>query len=373
MNNSIINQMTEGNCVTIENMLKSSMEDLKNITKADFCIMDAEGKEIASTFAKIEIGADVLEGFARSMADSQDVSGYNLLKVRDEAEATYLLLVHAPGMDGHMMGRIASSEIRHLMSALKPHMNEESFYQSILTEKSITPEMYKKAGELNVKTKQARLVYMVELSSDVTETVKELLQNLFSETEDDFVTAVDEKNLFLIKAVAKSEKGEAFDSNARQIVSTLNTELMIKARVTYGTVAKELSEVHRSYKEAKVAMEVAKIFYADRTVADYSSLGIGRLIHQLPQNLCEVFIAEVFGDNKILELEEEELTIIDKFFENNLNVSETARELALHRNTLVYRLEKLQKYIGLDIRKFDDAMTFKIAMMVARYMKYLQS
>ena len=153
----------------------------------------------------------------------------------------------------------------------------------------------------------------------------------------------------------------------------MNAEAMLNVRVSYGTVVPELKDVSKSYKEAKMAMDVGKIFYQEKNVVAYSTLGIGRLIYQLPVNLCKIFIEEVFGDNVPLELDEEALTTINKFFENNLNVSETSRQLFVHRNTLVYRIEKIQKGTGLDLRSFDDALTFKIALMVVNYMKYLES
>lgn len=147
----------------------------------------------------------------------------------------------------------------------------------------------------------------------------------------------------------------------------------MNVRVAIGTVVPELKDVSKSYKEAKLALDVGKIFYAERNVVAYSTLGIGRLIYQLPINLCRIFIEEIFGDNVPDDLDEETLNTINKFFENNLNVSETSRQLFVHRNTLVYRIEKLQKSTGLDLRNFDDALTFKIALMVVNYMKYLDN
>ena len=144
-------------------------------------------------------------------------------------------------------------------------------------------------------------------------------------------------------------------------------------RVSFGTIVEELKDVSKSYKEAKMALDVGKIFYTEKTVIAYSTLGIGRLIYQLPVNLCRIYIEEVFGKDIPEELDDETLTTIHKFFENNLNVSETSRQLYVHRNTLVYRIEKIQKSLGLDLRNFDDALTFKIALMVVNYMKYLDN
>ena len=178
---------------------------------------------------------------------------------------------------------------------------------------------------------------------------------------------MDEKNIILIKAVERDASPESLELVANTIVDMMNSEAMLKVRVSYGTVVQELREVSKSYKEATMAMDVGRIFYAEKNVIAYSTLGIGRLIYQLPVNLCRIFIEEIFGGNQVYDLDEETLTTINKFFENNLNVSETSRQLFIHRNTLVYRIEKLQKATGLDIR------TFKIAMMVVNYMKYLDT
>ena len=153
----------------------------------------------------------------------------------------------------------------------------------------------------------------------------------------------------------------------------LNSEAMSSVRIAYGTIVEEIKQVSKSYKEAKMALDVGKIFYSEKKVIAYNTLGIGRLIYQLPISLCQMFMKEVFGDNIPDSLDEETLITINKFFENNLNVSETSRQLFVHRNTLVYRLEKLQKSTGLDIRVFDDALTFKIALMVVSYMKYMEN
>lgn len=201
----------------------------------------------------------------------------------------------------------------------------------------------------------------------------EFLKSIFSGQKGDYITAVDERNTILIKALAEGEGYEECNHTAQIIVDMMNMEAMLNVRVAFGTIVSELKDVSKSYKEAKMALDVGKIFYAERNVSAYNTLGIGRLIYQLPVNLCQIFIHEIFGEEGPEDFDEETLTTINKFFENNLNVSETSRQLFVHRNTLVYRIEKLQKSTGLDIRVFDDALTFKIALMVVNYMKYLNS
>jgi carbohydrate diacid regulator len=201
----------------------------------------------------------------------------------------------------------------------------------------------------------------------------ELLKNIFDDQQGVYITAVEQKNIIIIKDVSAINSYDEVAKTAQVIVDMLNSEAMLIAKVAYGTIVPELKEVSKSYKEAKMALDVGKIFYMEKAVTAYNTLGIGRLIYQLPVNLCRMFINEIFGDTIPEELDDEMLTTVQKFFDNNLNVSETSRQLYVHRNTLVYRIEKLHQATGLDVRKFDDALTFKIALMVVNYMRYLDS
>ena len=224
---------------------------------------------------------------------------------------------------------------------------------------------------LHIEVAARSTVFLVETRLEKDGIVTELLKGMFSSQAGDYITAVDESSVILIKSLEPNYTQEDMEAVADTIVAMMNAEAMMNVRVSFGTVVQELKDVSKSYKEAKMALDVGKIFYAEKNVIAYSALGIGRLIYQLPINLCRIFIEEIFGENVPNDLDEETLTTINKFFENNLNVSETSRQLFVHRNTLVYRIEKIQKSTGLDLRRFDDALTFKIALMVVSYMKYL--
>ena len=218
------------------------------------------------------------------------------------------------------------------------------------------------------------MVYIIETDKGTNDSgALDALKTLFATKTKDFVTAVDEKNVIVVKEVKPNESAEEIYHVGETILDMLETEAMIQARVSFGTIVNEIKDVSKSYKEAKMALEVGKIFYEDRNIIAYNRLGIGRLIYQLPLPLCKMFIKEIFTSISPDEFDEETLTTINKFFENNLNVSETSRQLYIHRNTLVYRLDKLQRSTGLDLRVFDDAITFKIALMVVKYMKYMES
>jgi len=194
------------------------------------------------------------------------------------------------------------------------------------------------------------------------------MQNLFSDKQQDFVLSINETDIVLVKQMQPGAESRELMKIAQSIEETLSTEIFVKTVIGIGTMANHLRELADSYKEAQVAIEVGKVFDTEKSIINYTNLGIGRLIYQLPTTLCEIFLAEVFKKNSIDTLDQETLFTINKFFENNLNVSETSRKLFVHRNTLVYRLEKIKKLTGLDLREFDHAIIFKVALMVKKYL-----
>ena len=230
-------------------------------------------------------------------------------------------------------------------------------------------DIHNRAQKLHIENEKKRMVFLVEVENDRDNIATRLMRSLFVEQGGNYITSVDDKTIILIKDI----EDEDYDEIAHTIVDMLGAEAMLRVRVSYGLSVSELKNISKCYKEAKMALEVGRIFNAECRANGYNTLGIGRLIYQLPESLCRMFIDEIFEDKEIpSNLDEETLNTISKFFENNLNVSETSRQLFVHRNTLVYRIEKLEKSCGLDVRKFDDALTFKIALMVLNYMKYLK-
>lgn len=354
-------------------VIQNSIDELRAITKVDFGVFDVEGLKVATTVDEIDISRDIIENFASSPADSQVVGGRHLLKILDDGEPAYILVAQGPSDDVYMVGKIAVSSIQNLIVAYKERFDRNNFFQNLLLDNLLLVDIYNRAQKLHIEVECPRIIYLIETKIEKDNSAMEMLKSLFSSQNGDYITAVDEKNIILIKALEREDDLETIEKTADMIVDMMNSEAMMNVRVAYGTVVSELREVSKSYKEATMAMDVGKIFYAEKCVISYAKLGIGRLIYQLPVNLCKIFIEEIFGDNVPYDMDEETLTTINKFFENNLNVSETSRQLFIHRNTLVYRIEKLQKSTGLDIRVFDDALTFKIALMVVNYMKYLES
>ena len=354
-------------------ILQNTIDGLKGITRIDLCIIDVEGKVLAATFPEADKYMEPALAFVESPADSQVVNGYQFFKVFDDHQLEYILLANGDSDDVYMVGKIASFQIQNLLVAYKERFDKDNFIKNLLLDNLLLVDIYNRAKKLHIDTEVRRVVFIVETNRDKDGNELERIRGIFGGKTKDFVTAVDEKNIIVVKEVGENEGYEEMDKLAQTILDTLGLEKENTTHIAYGTIVSELKEVSRSYKEARMALDVGKIFSPEKDVIAYSSLGIGRLIYQLPIPLCKMFIKEIFGGKSPDDFDEETLVTIDKFFENSLNVSETSRQLYIHRNTLVYRLDKLQKSTGLDLRVFEDAITFKIALMVVRYMKYMET
>lgn len=353
--------------------IQASIDELRSITRIDLCVMDTRGSVAASTMDTMEISSALILEFAESAADSQAVGGYYLFKVMEGEEAAYIVLSRG-GEDAYMVGKIAASQVRQLMAAYKAKLDKDNFLQNLILDNLLLVDIYNRARKLQIPPEGKRAVLLVETASEDDTEIMELLKGLFLTYNGDYLTAVEERNVILIKALGEEEGYQELRHVAEMIVDMVNAEAMVNVKVSYGTIVQELKDVSKSFKEAKMALDVGRIFYAETDVIAYHSLGIGRLIYQLPENLCRIFIREIFGRDEIPEeIDEEILNTVQKFFQNNLNISETSRQLFVHRNTLVYRIEKVQKVTGLDMRNFEDALTFNIALMVLNYLKHLES
>ena len=341
-------------------ILQNTIDGLKNITRTDLCVIDVEGNILAATF----VG---------SPADSQVVNGCQFFKVFDDHQLEYILLAYGDSEDVYMIGKIASFQIQNLLVAYKERFDKDNFIKNLILDNLLLVDIYNRAKKLHIETEMRRVVFLVETNREKDGNELEKIRGLFGGKSKDFVTAVDEKNIIVVKELGENETYDDLKKTADVIINLFRSDANCNVHIAYGTIVNELKEVSRSYKEARMALDVGKIFFEDQDVIAYSQLGIGRLIYQLPIPLCKMFIKEIFDGKSPDEFDDEILTTINKFFENNLNVSETSRQLYIHRNTLVYRLDKLQKSTGLDLRVFEDAITFKIALMVVKYMKYMET
>jgi carbohydrate diacid regulator len=240
--------------------------------------------------------------------------------------------------------------------------------QNIIFDNLLSFDLHQKARELHIDIDAPRAVFYIKANDKNEVGIYEVIRHMFPDKEHDFVISVDRYNVVLIKELKETVSSEELDSMARSIADTVSAETLLSTHIGVSTVAETIDELNNTYKEAQIALQVGKVFEEEDYIFNYDNLGIGRLIYQLPIKLCELFLKEVFKKGDITTLDDETILTINKFFENDLNVSETSRQLFVHRNTLVYRLEKIYKLTGLDLRKFDQAIVFKVAMMVHKYL-----
>ncbi len=353
-------------------ILQNTIDGLKGIARVELCVMDIDGKEVAST-TEMGTSPKAAVEFATSPADSQEIQGYQYFKIFDEQQLEYVLVAGGTGEDVYLIGKLAAFQIQNLLVAYKERFDKDNFIKNLLLDNLLLVDIYSRSKKLHIQTDVPRVVMIIESGNGRDNNVLELARAHFGANSKDFVTAVDENNVIVVRELSETDTAKEIDKTARALEQYLLKEGIKDIRIAYGTVVQEIKEVSRSYKEAKMALDVGKIFFDERDIVAYSELGIGRLIYQLPIPLCKMFIREIFDGKSPDEFDEETLATIYKFFENSLNVSETSRQLFIHRNTLVYRLDKLQKSTGLDLRVFEDAITFKIALMVVKYMRYMEN
>lgn len=352
--------------------LQRALEEMKGITGLDSVLYSAGGSAVAYTIEPKKRLNQFVPEFLENSAEQMEECGFLWYKIRVEGELEYIFGLYSGRKEDTVIGQMAACQIRNLAESFAEQFDRNNFMQNILLGNMLTVDIYAKSKKLHIEPAN-RVVFVIDTGKKNNDMAVELVKNLSDMRSRDFVTSVDEHSIVLIKDVSMYKEDtlqNELKSIANRLVDNLHMEAMIKVRVGYGNVIRQIPEIVQSYQEARMALEVGRVFYAEYDTISYGNLGIGRLIYQLPMSLCDMYIKEIFGEGipDILD-DEEAMSTINKFFENNLNISETARQLYVHRNTLVYRLERIEKAIGLDIRTFDDAMTFRIAVMVIAHIR----
>lgn len=356
--------------ISIQRNLQKCMEDWKQISGLDFCLLSEDNSVFVATGERRIPSAGKLENFRNGDALCTANASCCLYKVMDRDELLYILIVWGSGESTSTIGELAVCQIRSLIEAYSEKNDKNAFMQKLLLGSYSAVEAFNRAKKLHISSSCQRAVFLVETRQAGDEHALTMIRNIFSARTHDFITSVDDKGIIIVRELVSTETYENLEATAHMLVDMLGAEAMTQAWVAYSNVANGLRDLANAYKEARMALEIGKIFYSERNVFGYRKLGIGRLIYQLPEEVCEMFIEEIFDGESLDAIDGETLNIIRTFFENNLNLSETSRQLYVHRNTLVYRFEKIQKRFGLDLRSFEDALTFKIAMLVSGYLRY---
>ena len=356
-------------------MLYTVVDEIKGTLEADCSLWNPNGRCLASTSKDVENVKTVVEKFIQMVdyRDTQVTEDVACFAVRIDKDLEFIFAIHHVIENIEIIGKLCVNQLVTLNHFHEKRVDRNRFIQQLLMDNLLLVDIYNQANKLNVVNEIKRVVFVVEPKKQRDNLVLETMKGMYSEETNDFVTSVDEGHIVLVKTLEEGDSYAEVETIAKTIVDMVGAEAMVDSRVSYGTIVNELKDISKSYKEANMALDVGRIFYVERNILAYNGLGIGRLIHQLPISLCEMFLNEVFKGNAVEQFDEDTLMTVNAFFENNLNISETARQMYLHRNTLGYRLEKIVKTTGLDVRKFDDALTFKIALMVSDHMKFIKT
>lgn len=351
--------------------LNSALGEMKEISKLDFLLYSVEGNMLAGTSQNEDFGESVKQ-FAFSPVETQGMNGWIFFRIELRGQTEYILLCSRGNEteSAYMIGRMAVCQIRNIFLSIQEPENKVNVLRQIINGEIAGEKLAEKCHQLQLKPEKYML-YVIQYKNDADAILVETLKNLFVSSYMDFVVEMDGTRTVLIKNV-NDIQNEDYEQYAKMIVDNLQTEAMINVWVGYGEAADSFERMGVVYQNACTALKIGMVFYMKEKVFCFHQLGIGRLIYKLPMDLCEMFLKEVLGDKMDVDFDDETLTTINQLFDNNLNISETARQLYIHRNTLVYRLERIEKKLGLDIRSFEDAMLFKIAMMVRIHLNELR-
>ena len=357
-------------------VFQSVMVQFKDIPDRAFGVMDTEGTVISCTDASLlgERWADAALKIANS-AESIVTFSQKTFKAIVSGANQLEYAVFCTGDDelARSFCTMAFVALNEAKTFYEEKHDRGTFVKNIIMDNILPGDIYIRAKELHFATDAPRAVFLVRQLGHGDVATVDVLSGMFNDKNQDFVLSINETDIAVVKQITSTTSAEELEKLARSMEDTLKNELFIKTVIGIGTVAEHLRSLADSYKEAQTAIDVGKVFDTEKSIINYENLGIGRLIYQLPTTLCEIFLTEVFKKNSIDSLDQETLFTINKFFENNLNVSETSRKLFVHRNTLVYRLEKIKKLTGLDLRQFDHAIVFKVALMVRKYLASRES
>ena len=350
-------------------LFQSVIHQMKDAIDRVIGVIDENGVIIACS-ELVKIG-EIKQGVRDELAYTSDVvtsSGYTYRPVSGGVKAEYIVFVEGEDKMAEKMSKLLSISLGNIKNLYDEKYDKGSFIKNIILDNILPSDIYIKSKELHFNTEESRIVFLIKFFGKTDMMPFEMLQNMFPDKSKDYVISVGEHDIVLVKDVKPGMETKDVEKIATNIADTLSAEFYTKVAIGISTTVENIKDLARAYKEAQVALEVGKVFETEKNIISYENLGIGRLIYQLPTTLCELFLQEVFKKGSLESLDRETLMTIQCFFENNLNVSETSRKLFVHRNTLVYRLEKIRKLTGLDLREFEHAITFKVALMVRKYL-----
>jgi len=350
-------------------LFQGIIHQMKDAVDRVIGVIDENGVIIScSDLARI---GETRQGIRDELAYTSDAitsGGYTYKLIGSSPKADYIVFVEGEDKNAEKYAAILSVALANIKNLYDEKYDKSSFIKNIILDNILPSDIYIKSKELHFNNDVVRVVLLIKFFGKNDIVPYDIIQNIFPDKNKDYVISVGENDIVLVKEMKPGYDPKEIERIAKSIADTVSSEFYTKVNIGIGTAVDNIKDLARSYKEAQVALEVGKVFDTEKNIVSYENLGIGRLIYQLPTTLCEMFLQEVFKRGSLESLDKETLQTIQCFFENNLNVSETSRKLFVHRNTLVYRLEKIRKLTGLDLREFEHAITFKVALMVKKYL-----
>ena len=350
-------------------LFQTVVHQMKDVINRTIGVIDENGIIIAcSDLGKIGESKQRVREELIFSAPALALDGATYRFVCPTEKNNYIVFVEGEDAEAVRMTEILAITFSNIKTLYDEKYDKSSFIKNIILDNILPSDIYIKSNELHFNSEQMRAVFDLKFQGASETPPFEIVQNIVSDKAKDYVISIGEQDIVIVKEVEPDVTAEVLEEMGKSLVDTIATGYQAKALVGISSVVSSLKDLAKAYKEARVALEVGKVFDIEKPVMSYEDLGIGRLIYQLPSTLCDIFLQEVFKKGSLESLDRETLMTVQSFFENNLNVSETSRKLFVHRNTLVYRLEKIRKLTGLDLREFDHAVTFKVALMVKKYL-----
>lgn len=343
--------------------LKDTLDGIKKISKVDLFVYDLNGKIVANTVDEDDKISNAVIKFVESKKSDNEQSSLCFYKL-----ATGQILV-AKGKDAKIVGEMTAFQIENLSSI--ESSDESEFLKKLISNDILPTDLKKQTKELGVEVKGKKCVFIIESEHEKNGIVIEALKNILVE-DSDLISDVDDRNIVLVKELVDTKDLAEASEIAYAMVDMLNTEIMQNARVSYSSIISNIKETANAYNEARIALDVGRIFRTEDQVISYKEIGIEKLIYRMPIDMCKSYLDEVFGEETPEVFDNEIAVTVEKMFENNLNISEAARQLFIHRNTLVYRVDKIKKSTGFDLREFEDAMMFRVVMMMKKYVEFME-
>ena len=350
-------------------LFQNIIHQMKDVIGRNIGVIDENGIVIAaSELAKIGESMQRVREELSYSSNFMVYGGYTYRFINTAGKNNCITFVEGTDVHANKMSQMLAVTLSNIKSLYDEKYDKVSFIKNIILDNILPSDIYIKSNELHFSSDELRVVMVFRFQAPTDTAPYDIIQGLVKDKPNDYVLNIGEVDVVLVKIVDRGTSPETLERFAASLVKEAGAKHSAKVLVGVSSVVENLKDLSRAYKEARISLEVGKVFDIEKPIMCYENLGIGRLIYQLPTTLCEIFLQEVFKSGSLESLDRETLMTVQSFFENNLNVSETSRKLFVHRNTLVYRLEKIKKLTGLDLREFDNAVTFKVALMVKKYL-----